>query len=97
MTDEPVQTFASVWDALEETAEAAANMRLRSELAVAVCGAIREWKITQAQAAARLSVTQPRLNDLLRGRLDRFSLDALIALAERAGLVIRMDITHAAA
>ena len=97
MTDEPVQTFASVWDALEETSEEAANMRLRSELAIAVSGAVQEWKLTQAQAAARLGVTQPRLNDLLRGRLDRFSLDALIGLAERAGLAVRMEITRAAA
>lgn len=97
MTDEPVQTFASVWDALEETSEDAANMRLRSELAVAVRGAVEEWKLTQSQAAARLGGTQPRLNDLLRGRLDRFSLDALIGLAERAGLVVRVEITRAAA
>lgn len=93
MAEEPVQTFASVWDALEE----AANMRLRSELAIAVSGAVQEWKLTQAQAAARLGVTQPRLNDLLRGRFDRFSLDALIGLAERAGLAVRMEITRAAA
>lgn len=40
MTDEPVQTFASVWDTLEETPETAANMRLRSEPAIAVCDAV---------------------------------------------------------
>lgn len=97
MTDEPVQTFASVWDALEETPEEAANMKLRSELAIAVRGAVEEWHLTQAQAASRLGVTQPRLNDLLRGRVARFSLDALIALAERAGLVVRIEITRAAA
>jgi predicted XRE-type DNA-binding protein len=51
---------------------------------------------SQAQAAARLGVTQPRLNDLLRGRLDRFNVDALIALAERAGLAVEMRIAHAA-
>jgi len=97
MTDEPVQTFASVWDALEETPEAAANMRLRAELAVAVRGVVEGWRLTQAQAARRLGVTQPRLNDLLRGRLDRFSLDTLIGLAERAGLAVRMEITPATA
>ncbi|HJS84591.1 MAG TPA: XRE family transcriptional regulator [Acetobacteraceae bacterium] len=97
MTNEPVQTFASVWDALEETPEEAAVMRLRSELALAVRGAVEEWRVTQAQAAARLGVTQPRLNDLLRGRLARFSLEALIAVAERAGLSVRMEITRVAA
>jgi predicted XRE-type DNA-binding protein len=96
MNDEPVQTFASVWDALEEQAEAAINMRLRSELAIAVRGTVEGWHATQAQAARRLGVTQPRLNDLLRGRLDRFSLDALVGLAERAGLAVRLEVRDAA-
>jgi predicted XRE-type DNA-binding protein len=97
MSDEAVQTFTSVWDALEETPEEAANMRLRSELAVAVPGAVEGWKLTQVQAAARLGVTQPRLNDLLRGRVDRFSLDALVGLAAHAGLAVRMEVTRSAA
>lgn len=97
MTGEPVQTFASVWDALEETPEEAAHMRLRSELAIAVRRAVEGWQITQAQAAHRLGVTQPRLNDLLRGRVPKFSLDALVGLEERAGLAVHMEITPAIA
>ena len=97
MTDDAVQTFASVWDALEETPGEAANMRLRSELAIAVRGAVEGWRLTQAQAANRLGVTQPRLNDLLRGRIGRFSLDALVGLAERAGLAVRIEIARDAA
>ena len=97
MTEEPVQTFASVWDALEETPDAAVTMRLRSDLMIAVQGTVAEWQLTQAEAARRLGVTQPRLNDLLRGRIGRFSLEALVGLAERAGLAVRMEITRAAA
>jgi predicted XRE-type DNA-binding protein len=97
MSDEPVQSFASVWDALEETPEAAAHMRLRSELAIAVRTAVEGWGLTQAAAARRLGVTQPRLNDLLRGRVGRFSLDALVGLAERAGLTVRIEIGREAA
>jgi predicted XRE-type DNA-binding protein len=96
MTDEPVQTFASVWDALEETPEGAANMRRRAELAHAIREIVEGWGQSQAQAASRLGVTQPRLNDLLRGRLDRFSVDTLIALAERSGLAVEMRIGLAA-
>ena len=96
MSQEPVQTFASVWDALEETPEAAANMRLRSELMIAVRAAVERWQMTQAQAARRLGVTQPRLNDLLRGRTARFSLDALVGLSEHAGLAVRLEIAPAA-
>jgi len=97
MIDEFVQTFASVWDALEETPEAAANMRLRSELVIAIRHAVEQWQATPAEAASRLGVTQPRLNDLLRGRIARFSLEVLVGLADRAGLAARMDITHVAA
>ena len=57
---------------------------------------VRGWKVTQAVAARRLGVTQPRLNDLLRGKIDRFSLDTLIDLATRAGLSVRIDIAQAA-
>lgn len=97
MSDETVQTFASVWDALEETPEAAANMRLRSELMTAVRDTIEGWQLTQAQAAKRLGITQPRLNDLMRGRIGKFSLDALIILADRSGLSVRVEIAHAPA
>ena len=62
MSDEPLRGFASVWDALEETPEAAAQMRPRSELAMVVRGAVEGWGLTRAEAARRLGVTQPRLN-----------------------------------
>lgn len=93
----PGQVFASVWDALEDSPAEAANMRLRSELMIAVQETVARWGLTQAEAARRLDVTQPRLNDLLRGRTSKFSLDALILLAERAGLSVRVQIEQAAA
>ena len=91
------QVFTSVWDALEDSPAEAANMRLRSELMIAVQEAVGGWRLTQAQAAQRLDVTQPRLNDLLRGRVGKFSLDALALLAIRAGLNVHMQIEQAAA
>ena len=72
-------------------------MRLRSELMIAIRQAVTGWDMTQAAAARRLEVTQPRLNDLLRGRINNFSLDALIVLASRAGLDVRVQIDRAAA
>jgi predicted XRE-type DNA-binding protein len=93
----PGQVFASVWDALEDSPAEAANMRLRSALVIAVQEAVAGWGLTQVEAARRLEVTQPRLNDLLRGRIGKFSLDALILLAGRAGLEVRMEIVRAAA
>ena len=93
----PGQVFASVWDALEDSPAEAANMRLRSELMIAIRQAVTGWDMTQAAAARRLEVPQPRLNDLLRGRINNFSLDALIVLASRAGLDVRVQIDRAAA
>jgi predicted XRE-type DNA-binding protein len=90
------QTFASVWDALEDRAAHAANMRARSELMIALRTKIEGWKVNQSAAARRLGLTQPRLNDLMRGRIDKFSLDALINLAEPAGLKVRLKIGKAA-
>jgi predicted XRE-type DNA-binding protein len=90
------RTFASVWDALEDTAAEAANMRARSELMIAMRGKIEGWKVSQTEAARRLGLTQPRLNDLMRGRIDKFSLDALVNLARPAGLSVRLKIGKAA-
>jgi len=90
------QKFASVWDALEDTATEAANMRARSALMIAVRSKVESWKVSQSEAAHRLGLTQPRLNDLMRGRIDKFSLDALMNLARPAGLVVRLEIGEAA-
>ena len=90
------QTFDNVWDALEDTPAEAVNMSMRSNLLIAIGEQVRGWNVTQAEAASRLGITQPRLNDLLRGRITNFSLDALINLASRAGLTVRLDIAQAA-
>ncbi|MEO8882696.1 MAG: XRE family transcriptional regulator, partial [Devosia sp.] len=71
------QNFDNVWDALEDTPAEAANMSMRSSLLIAIEQRVRGWNVTQAEAARRLGTTQPRLNDLLRGRITNFSLDAL--------------------
>ena len=57
---------------------------------------IEGWTVSQTEAARRLGLTQPRLNDLMRGRIDKFSLDALINVAGRAGLAVRLQIRNAA-
>ena len=91
------QRFDSVWDALEASPTAAANMKARAELMIALRETIDAWKLSQVTAAKRLGLTQPRLNDLLRGRITKFSLDALMKLAGRAGLSVRVQIMRPAA
>lgn len=89
--------FASVWDAIEPDRVEAANMKLRAQVMMAIGEAVGRWEGTQAAAAKRLGLTQPRMNDLLRGRIDKFSLDALMNIADKAGLKIRMAVSRKAA
>jgi predicted XRE-type DNA-binding protein len=90
------KTFANVWDALSDSPEEAATMKIRSDVMIAINDTIRTWNTTQARAANRLGVTQPRLNDLLQGKINKFSLDALLTLAARAGLKVKINIRNAA-
>ena len=86
------QRFASVWDAIEPSRAKAANMKARAEMMIAIRKAVAAWGLTQAATAKRLGLTQPRLNDLLRGRINKFSLDALINVATAAGLTVRVEV-----
>jgi predicted XRE-type DNA-binding protein len=90
------QSFDNVWDAIEDTPAEAANMSMRSSLMIAIEQRVCKWDFTQAEAARRLRITQPRLNDLLRGKITKFSLDTLINLAAQAGLSVRLDVADAA-
>ncbi len=91
----PRRSFKIVWDAIEPTHAQAANMKARAETMVAIQGAVSKWRLTQAATAKRLGLTQPRLNDLLRGRINKFSLDALINIAMAAGLRVRVEVKAA--
>ncbi|VVO81692.1 helix-turn-helix domain-containing protein [Pseudomonas fluorescens] len=82
------ERFSSVWDALEDTPQEAANMRLRAKLMRTLCETIRAWELPQKDAAKRLGISQPRLNDVLNGKIDKFSLDALVNLSAAAKLEV---------
>ena len=90
------KTFANVWDAIEDSPEDAATMTMRSNIMIAITDQVRSWNTTQTRAARRLGITQPRLNDLLRGKIGKFSLDTLTTLATRAGLKVKIDVRSAA-
>lgn len=91
-----IQMFDSVFDALTDTPAEAANMKARSELLSALKARIRSWELPQEAAARRLGITRPRLNDLLRGKLAKFSLDALVNLATASGLTVHVQVVDAA-
>lgn len=87
-----IQTFENVFDALADTPSEAANMKARSKLLSALTSEVESWGVTQEVAAGRLGITRPRLNDLLRGKLGKFSLDALVNLTTAAGLKIEIHV-----
>ena len=70
------------------------NLALRAELASRIRQSAKG--LTQAEAARRFGVTQPRINDLLRGKLDKFSLDALVNMLGKAGLRVAFQVRKAA-
>jgi predicted XRE-type DNA-binding protein len=71
----------------------ARNLALRSEIMIRIEEFVEQSGMTQARAAARLALTQPRLNALLKGKIDQFSLDALVNAATRAGLRVELLVT----
>ncbi|MEY5101036.1 MAG: hypothetical protein RJA36_3755 [Pseudomonadota bacterium] len=78
--------FASVWDAIENTPQEAASMKARSSLMIELTTVIQERGMTQADAAELFGVTQPRISDLMRGKVNLFSLDTLMDMAATAGM-----------
>jgi len=85
-----IETTGSVFFDLFERGEAE-RLSIQSGLALALERAITARKLTQSAAARQLGITQPRMNDLFRGRLDRFSIDALIVYLARLG--VRVAVT----
>jgi predicted XRE-type DNA-binding protein len=87
---------ASIWDAIEDTPGEAAHMKARSSLIAAVIAQIEKNELTQAQAAKQFGVTQPRISDLMRGKIDLFSLDTLVNMLAAAGLRVEIKLKKAA-
>jgi len=89
------RTYTSVWDALADTPEQAANLQARADLMRQIAELIQAEGWKQVEAAERCGVTQPRINDLLRGRVSRFSLDALVNIATALGRRVNVELKAA--
>ena len=89
------KVYESVWDALADTPEQAANLRARADLMRQITELIEAKGWRQVEAAEQCGVTQPRINDLLRGRVSRFSLDALVNIATSLGQRVHMGLEAA--
>jgi len=87
---------SSVFEDLGFQPAEAENLRIRAAMMNALIAQIEKRKLTQAQAAKLLGVTQPRVSDLMRGRLHLFSLDTLVNFLSAAGLRVTLRVSKAA-
>jgi predicted XRE-type DNA-binding protein len=90
------ERFANIWDAIEDDPAQRENMKVRSALMSALTGYIQAEGLTQAQAAKKFGVTQPRISDLIRGKIDSFGIDTLVNMLGAAGLHMELGIGKAA-
>lgn len=89
------ERHSSIWDALEDTPGAAENMKVRSALMHELVTYITNAGMTQSQAARQFGVTQPRISDLTRGKIDLFSIDTLVNMLTSAGLKLDLHVRAA--
>ncbi len=74
----------------------AQNLLLRADLVMHIRKVIEKLGITQAEAAKRASITQPRMNDLVKGRTEKFTLDAMVNVAAQLGYIVKLSLKKAA-
>ncbi len=91
------RTTGNVFADLGFSAEEAENLKVRADLMVALTKLIEARGLTQAAAAKLLGVSQPRVSDLVRGKIDRFSIDMLIAMLGAAGAQVTVSVRRARA
>jgi predicted XRE-type DNA-binding protein len=85
--------YESVWDAIADTPQEAASMKARSKLIMELSEIINTRKLRQKDAAELFGVTQPRISDLMRGKIHLFSLDMLMDMASTAGMRPEINVT----
>ena len=84
------QRFDDVFDAISDTPEEAENLKLRADLMRELASRIAG--MSQKDAADLLGVTQPRVSDLVRGKITYFALDKLVNMAAHAGLGVTFTV-----
>ncbi|MHB1014918.1 MAG: helix-turn-helix domain-containing protein [Desulfurivibrionaceae bacterium] len=89
------ETFKNVWDALEDDPAERESLKIKSRMMLDIEQHIKSMGITQAQAAKKMGVTQPRVSDLVNGKIDRFTIDMLITMLARLGLHVEIKLKAA--
>ena len=87
-----IHTYQSAWDAIADSPEEAANLKLRSQLMDAIKAYIDHEALSQEEAAKRLGVPRSRVSELVNGRISKFTIDKLVNMAARVGLTTRITV-----
>jgi len=88
--------YASVWGAIETDSVAAENLKLRSMLMMEIDRYFEASNLTQSEAAKRMHTTQPRLNDVLQGKIEKCTIDRLVNMLAAVGRQVSMRVSDAA-
>ena len=91
------QRVKNVFEALESDPAAAENLKIRSQLMIILSEHVRKEGLTQTQAAELFGVSQPRVSDLIRGKIERFTIDMLITMLSRTGRQVQVKVSSRAA
>ena len=90
-----IHSYRSVWDAIADSPEDAANLKIRSHLMDAIKAYLNHEGITQEEAARRLGVPRSRVSELVNDRISKFTIDKLVNMAARVGLTTRITVRKA--
>ena len=89
--------YHNVFDALEDDPAIAENLKIRAQLMNALTRYIEKQGLTQGEAAELFEVNQPRISDLVRGKIERFTIDMLVNMLARAGKRLNVKVSNQAA
>lgn len=89
------ETFTNVWDALEDDPAERESLKIKSRMVIAIEQRIKSLGLTQAQTAKLMGVSQPRVSDVVNGKIDRFTIDMLITMLGRLGLHVEVSLKAA--
>lgn len=95
MSDCEFEQFENVWDAICGTPAEAANLTARSDLMLEIEKLIKAEGWSAADAGQRAGLTEARINDLMQGKIDAFSIDSLVSIAASLGRKVRMELEAA--
>ena len=93
MTVQVRRSTGNIFKDLGFSEEEAENLKIRADLMIELTKLIEAQALTQEAAARLLGVTQPRVSDLVRGKIDRFSVDSLIQMLGHAGASVSIVVT----